>query len=255
MEDIISLVLTGCKLAQELESNLGRLNGTEHLLEECEQIAGAFTAASQGLRAIHCHVALIGHEQMDLLAPVVEGPEMKIPVEQAASGGPSIGVGPMSISNKGKEVVMQVPNSGGLVDGGGELRPQAPYAVKGGAAGGSSTLQKSRKRKDETGKRTIEVEAPLHGNTEIPPDDGYTWRKYGQKEILGALFPRCTHQRLYNCPAKKQVQRLNHNPRIFRVIYRGHHICHMNSTAPAAALPPPPPTMTGGSLLSLRHNQ
>nr|GMD57729.1 WRKY transcription factor 55 [Ipomoea batatas] len=29
------------------------------------------------------------------------------------------------------------------------------------------------------------------GNVDIPPEDGYTWRKYGQKEILGSRFPSC----------------------------------------------------------------
>jgi len=28
------------------------------------------------------------------------------------------------------------------------------------------------------------------GNTDLPPDDGYTWRKYGQKDILGSRYPR-----------------------------------------------------------------
>lgn len=81
------------------------------------------------------------------------------------------------------------------------------------------------------------------GNTEIPPEDGFTWRKYGQKEILGSRFPRgyyrCTHQKLYQCPAKKQVQRLDDDPFTFEVIYRGEHTCtHVSSTAPSiSALP------------------
>ncbi|MCI72290.1 WRKY transcription factor 55-like, partial [Trifolium medium] len=31
--------------------------------------------------------------------------------------------------------------------------------------------------------------APQIGNTEMPPEDGFTWRKYGQKEILGRKYP------------------------------------------------------------------
>ncbi|RDX68500.1 WRKY transcription factor 55, partial [Mucuna pruriens] len=78
------------------------------------------------------------------------------------------------------------------------------------------------------------VPAPEFGNTEMPPEDGYTWRKYGQKEILGSKYPRCTHQKLYECQAKKQVQRLDNNPNIFEVTYRGNHTCHMSSTAPSS---------------------
>ncbi|XP_058188569.1 WRKY transcription factor 55-like [Rhododendron vialii] len=81
--------------------------------------------------------------------------------------------------------------------------------------------------------------APRMGNTEIPPEDGYTWRKYGQKNILGSTFPRsyyrCTHSQLYDCPARKQVHRLDDNPFTFQVTYRGDHTCHMSSTAPSAS--------------------
>ncbi|KAH0854656.1 hypothetical protein HID58_057809, partial [Brassica napus] len=94
------------------------------------------------------------------------------------------------------------------------------------------------------------VPALRSGNTDLPPDDNHTWRKYGQKEILHSKFPRayyrCTHQKLYNCPAKKQVQRLNDDPFTFRVTYRGSHTCHIYSTAPtaSAAAPTAPITTT-----------
>ncbi|KAJ0564571.1 putative transcription factor WRKY family [Helianthus annuus] len=103
-------------------------------------------------------------------------------------------------------------------------------------------------RKHEADRRTIRVPAPRMGNTEVPPEDGYTWRKYGQKEILGSRFPRgyyrCTHQKLYNCPAKKQVQRLDNDPFTFEVTYRGDHTCTMSSTAPSMAPPPPVEAIT-----------
>ena len=38
--------------------------------------------------------------------------------------------------------------------------------------------------------RVERMAAPKIGNTEIPPEDGFTWRKYGQKEIMGSRFPR-----------------------------------------------------------------
>ncbi|PHT44944.1 WRKY transcription factor 55 [Capsicum baccatum] len=89
----------------------------------------------------------------------------------------------------------------------------------------------------DTDRRTVRVAAPRMGNLELPPEDGYTWRKYGQKEILGSRFPRCTHQKLYHCPAKKQVQRLDNDPYVFEVTYRSQHICYMSATAPT--VPPP----------------
>ncbi|KAG8391926.1 hypothetical protein BUALT_Bualt01G0237700 [Buddleja alternifolia] len=66
--------------------------------------------------------------------------------------------------------------------------------------------------------------------------DGYSWRKYGQKIILGAIHPRlfkchgrayyrCTHRHTQGCLATKQVQRADDVPSMFEVIYRGNHSC------------------------------
>ncbi|BAT87858.1 hypothetical protein LR48_Vigan09g161800 [Vigna angularis] len=60
-------------------------------------------------------------------------------------------------------------------------------------------------------------------------DDGYSWRKYGQKDILGAKFPRgyyrCTHRNVQGCLATKQVQRSDEDPTTIEVTYRGRHTC------------------------------
>ncbi|XP_061353020.1 probable WRKY transcription factor 53 [Gastrolobium bilobum] len=60
-------------------------------------------------------------------------------------------------------------------------------------------------------------------------DDGYSWRKYGQKDILGAKFPRgyyrCTRRNVQGCLATKQVQRSDEDPTIIEVTYRGRHTC------------------------------
>ncbi|KAI3955025.1 hypothetical protein MKW98_005028 [Papaver atlanticum] len=60
-------------------------------------------------------------------------------------------------------------------------------------------------------------------------DDGYGWRKYGQKDILGATYPRgyyrCTHRNAQGCLAMKQVQRSDEDPSMFSVTYRGRHTC------------------------------
>ncbi|KAK1417676.1 hypothetical protein QVD17_26810 [Tagetes erecta] len=60
-------------------------------------------------------------------------------------------------------------------------------------------------------------------------DDGYVWRKYGQKEILGSKYPRsyyrCNFKHTHGCCAVKQVQRLDKDPSVFEVTYRGNHAC------------------------------
>ncbi|CAH2058596.1 unnamed protein product, partial [Thlaspi arvense] len=122
------------------------------------------------------------------------------------------------------------------VDGGGGRKLTA---VEGPGGGSVSSTPRQRRRKDEAEEKTVLVAALRTGNTNLAPDDNHTWRKYGQKEILGSKFPRayyrCTHQKLYNCPAKKQVQRLNDDPFTFRITYRGSHTCHIYSTAPTAS--------------------
>ncbi|KAG6708601.1 hypothetical protein I3842_06G089300 [Carya illinoinensis] len=54
-------------------------------------------------------------------------------------------------------------------------------------------------------------------------EDGYNWRKYGQKQVKGSEFPRsyykCTHP---NCPVKKKVER-SLDGQITEIIYKGQH--------------------------------
>ncbi|KAI8008882.1 putative WRKY transcription factor 2 [Camellia lanceoleosa] len=56
-----------------------------------------------------------------------------------------------------------------------------------------------------------------------PSEDGYNWRKYGQKQVKGSEYPRsyykCTHP---NCPVKKKVER-SHEGHITEIIYKGAH--------------------------------
>lgn len=54
-------------------------------------------------------------------------------------------------------------------------------------------------------------------------EDGYNWRKYGQKYVKGSEYPRsyykCTHP---NCEMKRQIERC-HDGQIAGIIYKGHH--------------------------------
>ncbi|KAI3898185.1 hypothetical protein MKW92_016183 [Papaver armeniacum] len=76
---------------------------------------------------------------------------------------------------------------------------------------------------------TQQVRACEQGGFEGPLDDGYGWRKYGQKKIFGATYPRayykCSYQSSQNCLAMKQVQRSDLNSSIFHVTYIGKHSC------------------------------
>ncbi|XP_071699279.1 probable WRKY transcription factor 33, partial [Rutidosis leptorrhynchoides] len=55
-------------------------------------------------------------------------------------------------------------------------------------------------------------------------DDGYNWRKYGQKLVKGGEIPRSYYKCTFaNCSTKKKVER-NLEGRITEIIYRGNHI-------------------------------
>ncbi|TXG57512.1 hypothetical protein EZV62_015341 [Acer yangbiense] len=60
-------------------------------------------------------------------------------------------------------------------------------------------------------------------------DDGHAWRKYGQKDIQNAKYPRnyfrCTHKHDQGCLATKQVQRIQEDPPLYRTTYSGRHTC------------------------------
>ncbi|KAJ6728308.1 WRKY TRANSCRIPTION FACTOR PROTEIN 1-RELATED [Salix koriyanagi] len=57
----------------------------------------------------------------------------------------------------------------------------------------------------------------------VSSDDGYNWRKYGQKHVKGSEFPRsyykCTHP---SCEVKKLFER-SHDGKITDIVYKGTH--------------------------------
>ncbi|XP_047335386.1 WRKY transcription factor 44 [Impatiens glandulifera] len=63
----------------------------------------------------------------------------------------------------------------------------------------------------------------LTTTTDRPSNDGYNWRKYGQKQVKGSEFPRsyykCTHP---NCPVKKKVERSLEGS-VTEFVYKGEH--------------------------------
>ncbi|CAL5407597.1 unnamed protein product [Camellia sinensis] len=222
MEEITSLIFHGSKLARELESNinfsLNFANQPYLLTKSCDEIITIFSFARDYLNS------------------------------QGSGSGSGLGLGSAWNGQVHEAQVSEIDELGRR-DMGGFMIPRGGggtvQRLDMSDSGSGSSSQRLRRRKNDVERRTVRRPAPRMGNTEIPPDDGFAWRKYGQKEILGYKFPRgyyrCTHQKLYHCPAKKQVQRLDNDPFIFEITYRGDHTCHMSSTAPSFLPPPPPP--------------
>ncbi|WVZ64598.1 hypothetical protein U9M48_014093 [Paspalum notatum var. saurae] len=104
------------------------------------------------------------------------------------------------------------------------------------ASGGGAPFKTAKKRKTSEKKRHQVRVSSAGGDN--PVDDGHSWRKYGQKEILGAKNPRayyrCTHRHSKGCAATKQVQRADEDPTLIDVVYLGEHTCcGQRAAAPA----------------------
>uniref|UniRef100_A0A2P2KF72 WRKY transcription factor n=2 Tax=Rhizophora mucronata TaxID=61149 RepID=A0A2P2KF72_RHIMU len=115
--------------------------------------------------------------------------------------------------------------------------PESPLSINGsprsddfdrGLKDNLSHNDASKKRKTMP-RWTDQVRVNSGNGLEGPHDYGYNWRKYGQKDILGAKYPRsyyrCTHRNTQNCWATKQVQRSDEDPTVYEVTYRGAHTC------------------------------
>ncbi|KAL5813167.1 hypothetical protein ACOSQ3_028117 [Xanthoceras sorbifolium] len=108
-------------------------------------------------------------------------------------------------------------------------------------------LKDGSKKRKATPRWTDRVRLSPGTGLEGTLDDGFSWRKYGQKDILGATYPRgyyrCTHRHVQGCLATKQVQRSDEDPMIFEITYRGRHTCTQASktttTNPHFLTPPP----------------
>ncbi|KAJ4904337.1 putative WRKY transcription factor 46 [Raphanus sativus] len=100
------------------------------------------------------------------------------------------------------------------------------------------TDEKDYKKRKISDKKTEKVFVFVGtGQEKDSVDDGYSWRKYGAKEISGSINPRgyyrCTHQFTQNCLALKHIQKSDTDPSIFEVTYAGDHTCNNNSASQA----------------------
>ncbi|KAK4803249.1 hypothetical protein SAY86_001452 [Trapa natans] len=112
-------------------------------------------------------------------------------------------------------------------------RPSSPPTGMGGdviGGDGSSGATMARAPDDTrkiTGRTKRSVPPRVAFHTRSPDDvldDGYRWRKYGQKAVKNSSHPRsyyrCTH---HTCNVKKQIQRHANDPEIVITTYEGKH--------------------------------
>ncbi|KAL8495700.1 hypothetical protein ACS0TY_019715 [Phlomoides rotata] len=92
-------------------------------------------------------------------------------------------------------------------------------------AGGNSWWRSSEKNKVKIRRKLREPRFCFQTRSDVDVlDDGYKWRKYGQKVVKNSLHPRsyyrCTHN---NCRVKKRVERLSEDCRMVITTYEGRH--------------------------------
>ncbi|XP_059669326.1 WRKY transcription factor 55-like [Cornus florida] len=257
MEETISLIFHGCNLARDLESNLPNLANQPNILSKsCNEITQIFRNARDRLNADPMslgHMIFHGLHQPGELDQIGEGVQEWVKYD--GSQAMNIFHGQFLAEKSSTEFEAHRMHERNISTGlerrgsGFQVPVEAPMQLRGSGgevqpsdSAGDSSTQRRRRRNVDTEKRIVKVPAPQMGNIEIPPEDGFIWKKYGQKDIFGSRFPRsyykCTHQKQFHCPAKKQVQRLENDPYTLEVTYKGEHTCH-NMLSPAPRTPPP----------------
>ncbi|CAD6220075.1 unnamed protein product [Miscanthus lutarioriparius] len=105
----------------------------------------------------------------------------------------------------------------------------------------AATRRTSQRARMDAASRMIVLQNGVH--------DSYTWRKYGQKEILGARFPRSYYKcgRRPGCPAKKHVQQCDADPSKLEITYFEAHTC--DDRPPSSSHSVPDPTTGSDALL------
>ncbi|RVX03056.1 WRKY transcription factor 55 [Vitis vinifera] len=195
MEETLSHIVRGCKLARELESNIPNLAKQPRMLaKSCDEIMKIFGTAKERLNAQDDHSAYpymfaqasgmetSGEMQEWLKTSYLQALQAQYGLTESKVGG----IEPVTLSgHPGFELGGRDREGSARSTGsGGEFQAME------GSDSGNSNSQRLRRRKDDIRKRKETVAAPRIGNTDIPPDDNFTWRKYGQKEILGSKYPR-----------------------------------------------------------------
>lgn len=90
--------------------------------------------------------------------------------------------------------------------------------------GGPASMEKELVQEDDGGTQDGEPKAAYDSLGMVKTsEDGYNWRKYGQKQVKGSEYPRsyykCTNP---NCQVKKKVER-SQDGQITEIIYKGAH--------------------------------
>ncbi|CAL4910498.1 unnamed protein product [Urochloa decumbens] len=114
--------------------------------------------------------------------------------------------------------------------------PPAPPASR-------SPEKKKKKKKNKDGQER-EPQFAFVTRSEVDYlEDGYRWRKYGQKAVKNNPFPRSYYRcASESCGVRKRVERAGEDPGVVVTTYIGKH-AHPCPSPATWRLPPPPPAV------------
>ncbi|XP_031119482.1 probable WRKY transcription factor 20 [Ipomoea triloba] len=128
-----------------------------------------------------------------------------------------------------------------------ELRISAPVAVHTSSVSTApiESDELNQRGQSNPGNQTLNGDQPAAG-AERSSEDGYNWRKYGQKLVKGSEFPRSYYKCTYpNCEVKKIFER-SPDGQITEIVYKGSH---------DHPKPQPSRRFTPGSLTSVQEDK
>ncbi|KAJ8568587.1 hypothetical protein K7X08_028120 [Anisodus acutangulus] len=121
-----------------------------------------------------------------------------------------------------------------VVSAGGSAQHTVLKPLKSGNEADNNSGPDSKRRKKEV-PRSDDITPPMKSHSEPRHivqtrsevdivNDGYRWRKYGQKFVKGNPNPRSYYRcSSSGCPAKKHVERASHDPKLVITAYEGQH--------------------------------
>ncbi|CAN6330198.1 unnamed protein product [Urochloa humidicola] len=116
------------------------------------------------------------------------------------------------------------------------LSPPSPASADSQAI--ATTERRAKKRSRSSVMEGNKTSSSWVNFTIVPYEDGYEWRKYGEKKINGTSYTRsyfrCTYKDDTGCLATKHVQQKDtSDPPVFQVTYNNKHTC--NNSRPTTA--------------------
>ncbi|KAJ4829241.1 hypothetical protein Tsubulata_016567 [Turnera subulata] len=163
---------------------------------------------------------------------------------------PAAASGPVSVTKvESPEVVSNnnqpaTPNSSSISSASSEaLNDEVPVkAADNNDEGEQQKTKKELKPKKTNQKRQREPRFAFMTKSEVDHlEDGYRWRKYGQKAVKNSPFPRSYYRcTTASCNVKKRVERSFTDPTIVVTTYEGQHT-HPSPVMPRPSFAGPPP--------------